>query len=83
MAPLPTDAQAAQVVADPPVQPEVAANPVVRPAQRYVARAPVVKKRVARVERRRSYSNSYAQYGGGWGGGGWGGYSGFGSPYHF
>ena len=83
MAPLPADAQAAQVVADPPVQPEVAANPAVRPAQRYVARAPVVKKRVARVERRRSYSNSYAQYGGGWGGGGWGGYSGFGSPYHF
>jgi hypothetical protein len=64
----------AQAVAGPPA---VVADPGVRPAQRYVARMPVVKKRVARAEHRRSYSNAYAQYGG------WGGWSGMGSPYHF
>jgi hypothetical protein len=80
-APPPADTQDAQAVTDPPEKPAVAANPVVRPTQRYVARAPVVKKRVARVEHRRSYSNAYAQYGG-WGGG-WGGWLGLGSPYHF
>ena len=82
-APLPADIPAAEVVADPPVKPAVAASPVVRPTQRYVARAPVVKRRVARAEHRRSYSSAYAQYGGGWGGGGWGGWPGLGSPYHF
>jgi hypothetical protein len=82
IAPPPADVPDAQVVADPPVQPAVAANPVVRPAPRYVARAPVVKKRVARTEHRRNNSSAYAQYGGGWGGG-WGGWSGLGSPYHF
>jgi hypothetical protein len=79
---VPADLPDAQAVADPPVQPAMAAPPAVRPAQRYVARAPVVKKRVARTEHRRSYSSAYAQYGGGWGGGGWG-WSGAGSPYHF
>jgi hypothetical protein len=81
-APPPADVPDAQAAVDPPVQPAVAASPVVRPAQRYVARAPVVKRRVARTEHRRSNSSAYAQYGG-WGGGGWGGWSSFGSPYHF
>ncbi len=76
-APLPADTPDAQVATDPPAKPAVAANPVVRPAQRYVARAPVVKKHVARAEHRRSYSSAYAQYGG------WGGWPGLGSPYHF
>ncbi len=76
----PADTPDAQAVTDdPPAKPAVAANPVVRPAQRYAARAPVVKKRVARSEHRRSYSGAYAQYGGGWGGG----WPGLGSPYHF
>jgi hypothetical protein len=79
-APPPADDPAAPVVTDPP-KPAVAASPAVRPAQRYVARAPVVKKHVARAEHRRSNSNAYAQYGG-WGGG-WGGWPGLGSPYHF
>jgi hypothetical protein len=81
-APPPADIPDAPAVTEPP-KPAVAANPVVRPAQRYVARAPVVKRRVARVEHHRSYSGAYAQYGGGWGGGGWGGWPGLGSPYHF
>ena len=78
--PRPADTPDTQAVVDPP-KPAVAANPAVRPAQRYVARAPAVKRRVARVEHHRSYSGAYAQYGG-WGGG-WGGWSGLGSPYHF
>jgi hypothetical protein len=70
-----------QAVADPPAKPAAATPVMIRPAQRYVARAPVVvKKRVARTEHRRSNSGAYAQYGG-WGGG-WG-WSGMGSPYHF
>jgi hypothetical protein len=82
-APARADIPDAQAVADAPKAPARAATPVVRPAQRYVARAPVVKKRVARTEHRRSYS-AYAEYGGGWGGGGaWGGWPGLGSPYHF
>jgi hypothetical protein len=71
-----------QAVADRPLEPEPAVTPVVKPAQRYVARAPVVKKRVVRTEHHRSYSRAYAQYGGGWGGG-WGGWPSLGSPYHF
>jgi hypothetical protein len=79
------DAQAmadppAQGEADPSAKPAAAAPVMIRPAQRYVARAPVVKKRVARTEHRRSNSGAYAQYGG-WGGG-WG-WPGMGSPYHF
>jgi hypothetical protein len=66
----------AQALAEPPTEP--AAAPMVRPAQRYVARTPVVKKRVARTEHRRSYSSAYAQSGGGWGG-----WPGLGSPYRF
>jgi hypothetical protein len=72
----------AQAVADSPVQPAQSAIPVFKPAQRYVSKAPVVKKRVARTEHHRSRSGAYAQYGGGWGGG-WGGWPGLGSPYHF
>jgi hypothetical protein len=81
------DAQAmadppAQAVADPPAKPAAATPVMIRPAQRYVARAPVVvKKRVARTEHRRSNSGAYAQYGTSWGGG-WG-WPGMGSPYHF
>ena len=83
------DNQDVQAVADPPTEPAPAATAAVKPAQRYVARVPVVKKRV-RTEHHRSYSGAYAQYGGGWGGG-WGGRQGgswsgspsFGSPYRF
>jgi hypothetical protein len=75
IAPTPADTADAEAVTD---KPAVAANPVARPAQRYVARAPAVKRRVARVEHHRSYSGAYAQYGGGWGG-----WPGLGSSYHF
>jgi hypothetical protein len=85
-APPVADMPDAPAVAAPSAEPAPAATAAVRPAQRYVARAPVVKKRVARTEHRRSHSEAYAQYGGGWGGG-WGGYRGgwpgLGSPYHF
>jgi hypothetical protein len=85
----PADIPDAQAVTDSPVTPAVGAAPVVRPAQRYVARAPVVvKKHVVRTAHHRSSSGAYAQYGGGWGGGwgggsSWGGWPGLGSPYHF
>jgi hypothetical protein len=73
----------AQAVADSPTNPAAqAAIPVFKPAQRYVSRAPAVKKRVARTEHHRSRSGAYAQNAGGWGGG-WGGWPGLGSPYHF
>jgi hypothetical protein len=82
----------AQVMADPPTGRAPAAAPEVKPAERYVARAPVqyvarapvVKKRVVRTEHHRGSSSAYAQYGGGWGGG-WGGWNGWPSmgPYHF
>jgi hypothetical protein len=57
----------ANAIVDPPAKPAV-----VRPAQRYVAQAPVVKRRIVRTEHHRN-SGAYAQYGGGWGGGssGW------------
>jgi hypothetical protein len=72
----------AQAVADSPVNPPAqAVIPVYKPPQRYVSRAPVVKKHVARTEHHRSRSGAYAQNGGGWGGG-WG-WPGLGSPYHF
>jgi hypothetical protein len=76
-----------QAIVDPPAEPAPAAAAAVkptavRPAQRYGARAPVVKKHVARAEHHRSDSRAYAQYGGGWGGG-WSGYPGLSSPYHF
>jgi hypothetical protein len=72
------DVSEAQAIADRPAKPTPAAAAVVRPAQRYVAKAPVVKRRVARTEHHHGYSGAYAQYGGGWGG-----WPGLGSPYHF
>jgi hypothetical protein len=77
-APPPVDIPSDQATADPPAKPAAVASPVVRSAQRYVSRAPVVKKRVARTEHHRGSSGAYAQYGGGWGG-----WQGLGSPYHF
>jgi hypothetical protein len=84
------DNQDVQAVADPPTEPAPVATVAVKPAQRYVARVPVVKKRIVRNEHHRSYSGAYAQYGGGraggWGGrqdGSWSGSPSFGSPYHF
>jgi hypothetical protein len=67
-----------EVVADPLPNPAPAATPLVTPAQRNVARAPVAKRRVVRTEHHRGYSGAYAQYGGGWGG-----WPGLGSPYRF
>jgi hypothetical protein len=81
-APPSADVPNAQATADPPTKPAAVASPVVRSAQRYVSRAPVVKKRVARTEHHRGSSGAYAQYGGGWGGS-WGGWQGLGSPYRF
>jgi hypothetical protein len=81
-APPPDDISNVQATADPPTEPAAAASPVVRPAQRYASRAPVVKKRVARTEHHRASFGAYAQYGGGWGGA-WGGWLGLGSPYRF
>jgi hypothetical protein len=75
------DVPEAPAVADPLAKPAPVATPVVGPAQRYVARAPVVKRRVVRTEHHRGYPGAYAQYGGGWGS--WSGWSGQGSPYHF
>jgi hypothetical protein len=72
------DVPEAQAIGDPPAKPALPAAPGVRPAQRYVARAPVVKRRVVRTEHHRSYSAAYAQYGGGWGG--WSGWPVLGSP---
>jgi hypothetical protein len=69
-----TDVPRAQAIAD------LAKPAVVKPAQRYVARAPVLKWRVVRTEHHRSNSGAYAQYGGG---GGWSGWPGPGSPYRF
>jgi hypothetical protein len=69
-----TDVPRVQAMAD------LAKAAVVKPAQRYVARAPVVKRRVVRTEHHRSNSGAYAQYGGG---GGWSGWLGPGSPYRF
>jgi hypothetical protein len=69
------DVSKAYAIADPSAKPAV-----VRPAQRYVARVPVVKRRVVRTEHHRSTSGAYAQYGGG---GGWSGWPGPGSPYRF
>jgi len=77
-APPPADIPDAQAMADPTTEPAPTATPVIKPAERYVARAPVVKKRVVR---NRGYSGAYAQYGGGRGG--WSGWPGMGSPYHF
>jgi hypothetical protein len=74
-APTSTEAEA---VADPLPNPAPAATPLVTPAQRNVARAPVAKRRVVRTEHHRGYSGAYAQYGGGWGG-----WPGLGSPYRF
>jgi hypothetical protein len=83
----------AQAMADPPTERASAATPEVEPSERYVARAPiryvartpVVKKRVVRTEHHRGSSSAYAQYGGGWGGGwgGWNGWPSMGSLYHF
>jgi hypothetical protein len=73
-----TIAPEAQAIADRPAEPTPTATAVVRPAQRYVAKAPVVKRRVARTERHHGYSGAYAQYGGGWSG-----WPGLGGPYHF
>jgi hypothetical protein len=84
----PADIPDAQAKADPPAQaapesvPPAAGTRVFKPAQRFVARAPVVRKHVARAEHHRSSSPAYAQYGG-WGGGWGGGWPGLGSPYHF
>jgi type IV secretory pathway VirB10-like protein len=75
------DVPEAPAVADPPANPAPVATPVVGPAQRHVATAPVVKRRVVRTEHHRGYSGAYAQYGGGWGS--WSGWSGQGSPYNF
>jgi hypothetical protein len=78
-----TDPDAALAITDVPRVQAIAdlAKPaVVKPAQRYVARAPVVKRRVVRTEHQRSNSGAYAQYGGG---GGWSGWPGLGSPYRF
>jgi hypothetical protein len=69
----------AQAKADPPAA-ETAPAPARAASPVKVAEKPrpVVKKRVAHVEHRRSFGGAYAQYGGwgGWGGwgGGWGGY---------
>jgi hypothetical protein len=71
------DVSKTHAIADPPAKPAV-----VRPAQRYVTRAPVAKRRVVRTEHHRGSSGAYAQYGGGWGGG-WSGWPGLGNPYHF
>ena len=80
-APPPADIPDAQTMSDPTTEPAPTTTPVVKPAERYVARAPVVKKRVVRTEHHRGYSGAYAQYGGGRGG--WSGWPGMGSPYHF
>jgi hypothetical protein len=69
-----TDVPRVQAIAD------LAKPAVVKPTQRYVARAPVVKRRIVRTEHHRSNSGAYAQYGGG---GGWSGWPGPGSPYRF
>jgi hypothetical protein len=76
------DNQDVLTVADPPTEPAPTASAVVKPAQRYVVRPSIEKKRVVRAEHHRNYSRAYAQYGSSWGGG-WGGWSGMGSPYHF
>jgi hypothetical protein len=68
----------AKAIADLPATPASDAIPTVKPTQRYVGRAPVVKRRVVRSERHRGYSGAYAQYGGGWSG-----WPSLGSPYHF
>jgi hypothetical protein len=84
----PADSPDDQVKADPPAAAAPLTTPTVRPAHRYVQKATVVKKRVARTERRRGSSDTYAQYygggwGGGWGGSRGGGWPGLGSPFHF
>jgi hypothetical protein len=78
------DIPKARVIADPPAKPAVVrlAQRYVARAQRYVATAPVVKRRVVRTEHHRSNSGAYAQYGGGWGGD-WSGWPGLGNRYHF
>jgi hypothetical protein len=70
------DVPKADGIADPPAKPAL-----VRPPQRYVARAPVLKRRVVQIEHHRGYSAVFAQYGGGLGG--WSGWSSLSSPYHF
>jgi hypothetical protein len=72
------DVPDAQAIADLPAKPAPDATPTVKPAQRYVGRAPAVKRRVVRSERHRGYSGAYAQYGSGWSG-----WPSLGSPYHF
>jgi hypothetical protein len=75
------DVPEVQAIADSSAKPAPAVTYGVRPAQRYVAKAPVVKRRVVRTEHHRGYSGAYAQNGGGWGGSS--GWPGLGSPYHF
>jgi hypothetical protein len=73
------DVPDAQAVADPPADAAPATATDFESARRFVARAPVAKKRVVRTVHHRGYSGAYAQYGG-WGGrGGWG--RGMGSSY--
>jgi hypothetical protein len=61
------DVPDAHAVADPPAEPAPAGVSEVKSAERYVARAPVVKKRVIRTVHHRNSSGAYAQYGGrGW-----------------
>jgi hypothetical protein len=76
--PLP-DVPDTQAVADPPAEAAPATASQVGSAKRYVARAPVVKKRVVRTVHHRGYSGAYAQYGGWSGRVGWG--LGMGSSY--
>jgi hypothetical protein len=73
------DVPDAQAVVGPPAEAAPATASGVKSAKTYMARAPVVKKRVVRTVHHRGYSGAYAQYGG-WGGrGGWG--LGMGSSY--
>jgi hypothetical protein len=75
--PAPAGTPDARAIVDPLTKPAPAVTAVV--AQRDVATAPVVKRRVVRTEHRRG-PQAYAQYGG-WGG--WNGWPGLGSPYRF